>query len=94
LDALLVRPSCRTFDAAEAALPEVCFFGAFRWLKALPPAVFDFEPVVFDRIVLEALLAAALPVTFLFFAIILSPAVLCRVHLPLQQFFKAIFMPK
>jgi len=70
LDALLVRPSCRTFDATEAAFADVCFFGAFRWLKALPPDVFDFEPVVFDLIVLEALLAAALPVTFLFFAMV------------------------
>lgn len=69
-DALLVRPSSKTFEAAEAALADVCFAGAFRCDNALPPAVFDFEPVDLLRIVLDALLAAVLPVTFLFVAII------------------------
>jgi hypothetical protein len=42
---LLVRPSANTFEAAVAARAEVVFEGAFRWERALPPAVFDLEPV-------------------------------------------------
>ncbi|WP_318557192.1 hypothetical protein [Geobacter anodireducens] len=41
-DALLVRPSVRTLEAADAAGAEVVLFGAEVWLSALPAAVFDF----------------------------------------------------
>ena len=65
-DALLVRPSRRVLEAAEAAFELVCFFGALRWDNALPAADLDFLPVEPDRIVFDALLAALFPVTFLF----------------------------
>jgi hypothetical protein len=38
---LLVLPSLKTFEAAVAALLEVCFFGAFLCDKALPADVLD-----------------------------------------------------
>jgi hypothetical protein len=38
---LLVLPSPKTFEAAVAALLEVCFFGAFLCDKALPADVLD-----------------------------------------------------
>jgi hypothetical protein len=64
LDALLVRPSRRTFDAALAALSEVVFFGAFVCDSALPAADFDDLPVGVDFRVFEADFDALFPVTF------------------------------
>ena len=58
-DALLVRPSVRTLEAADAAGAEVVFFGAAVWLSALAAAVFDFVGDVALLVrVLDALLAA------------------------------------
>ena len=62
-DALLLRPSRNTFDAADAARADETLFGAFVWANALPADVLDFEPVDLLRIVLDALDAAFLPVT-------------------------------
>jgi len=64
-EALLVRPSRRVFEAAEAARGEVAFFGALRWDRALPAAVFDFFPVALPRRFFDAADAAFLPVAFL-----------------------------
>jgi len=44
-DALLVRPSRRTFDAALAAADEVLSLGALLWVRALPAAFLEFAPV-------------------------------------------------
>ena len=66
LEVLLVRPSRSVFDAADAALLEVTFFGAFRCDSALPAEDFDVRPVDFPRNVLEALLAAGFLVVLLF----------------------------
>lgn len=68
-DLLLVLPSWRTFDAAIAALGDVCFLGAFVCDNALPAAVLDFDAVDLLRSVVDALLATLLLVTFVFFAI-------------------------
>ena len=65
LEALLVRPSRSVFEAAVAALDEVCFAGAFLWDSALPAADFDFDPTDLPFNVFEALDAAFFPVTFL-----------------------------
>lgn len=70
-DALLVRPSFKTDDAALAALGEVTFAGALVWESALPAAVFEVNPALPLRRVLEALLAAFGLVTF-DFAIMVS----------------------
>ena len=66
LEALLVRPSLNTFDAAFDAFGEVCFLGAFVWDRALPAADFEDFPVDLLFNVFEALLAVLLLVTFLF----------------------------
>ena len=47
-EALLVRPSFNTDEAALAAFVEVVFLGALVWANALPAAVLDFAPVDFD----------------------------------------------
>ena len=65
-EVLLVRPSRSVFEAAEAALGDVTFLGAFRCDSALPPAVFDVFPVDLLRRVLDALVAALPPVVFRF----------------------------
>jgi hypothetical protein len=72
-DALLVLASLRVFEAAVAALEDVCFAGAFVWDNALAAAVLDFVAVALLVKVFEALLAAFLPVTLLFitFALLL-----------------------
>ena len=70
---LLVRPSRRVFEAADAAFLPVCLGGALCWDNALPPAVFDALPVDFVVSVLEALLAAGLLVTLRFLAMAISP---------------------
>ena len=64
-----MRPSRKVFDAALEASALVCFFGALVWLKELPAAVLDDVPVLPERKVLDALLAAFLLVTFLFVGI-------------------------
>jgi hypothetical protein len=64
LEALLVRPSFSTLDAAEAALAEVVFWGALVWLRALPDAVLELLPVDLLVRVFAALKAAFFPVTF------------------------------
>ena len=53
------------FDAALAALVDVCFLGAFRCDNALPAAVLDVLLVELLVSVLDAFVAAFLPVTFL-----------------------------
>jgi len=63
-EALLVRPSRRVLDAAEAAFAEVVFLGALVWLKALPDDVFELLPVDLLVRVFDALEAAFFPVTF------------------------------
>ncbi len=40
-EALLVRPSLKTFEAALAALGDVTSPGALLWVRALPAAVLD-----------------------------------------------------
>ncbi len=70
-DALLVRPSRITAEAALAALGEVTRLGALVCDNALPAAVFDFEPVEGVRSVFDELRAAAGRVTF-DFAILFS----------------------
>ena len=71
-DAALVRPSLRTFDALDAALRDVTFFGAPTCERALPAATFEFLPVEpFDK-TSDALWAAFGPVTRLFMAFILE----------------------
>ena len=64
-DDLLVLRSRRVFDAALAALAEVCFFGALVCDNALPAAALDALLVEPLSSVLEALLATFLRVTFL-----------------------------
>jgi len=54
---MLVLPSLKTFEAAEAALAEVTFLGAFVWDNALPPAVFDLADVEDESSVFDAFLA-------------------------------------
>ena len=51
-------------DAFRAALGLVSFFGAFRWERALPDALFDFRPVAPLRSVADARDAARFPVCF------------------------------
>ena len=65
-----MRPSVRTFEAADADGAEVVFFGAAVWLRALAAAVFDFVPVALLVRIFDALLAAFRLVTLV--AIILS----------------------
>lgn len=64
-DALLVRPSRRTDEAALAAFFDVTFFGAFVCDSALAEAVFDFELVLLLCRFFEALLATLELVVFL-----------------------------
>jgi hypothetical protein len=62
LEAALVRPSCRTFEAAVAAFAEVTLLLPV-WDNVLPAADFEAVPVEeLDRTLL-AFLAAAVPVT-------------------------------
>ena len=65
LEALLVRLSRSVFEAAVAALDEVCFAGAFLCDSALPAADCDFDDTDLFFNVFEALEAAFFPVTFL-----------------------------
>lgn len=62
LEAVLVRPSRSTLEAALAALDDVVFFGAPVWESALPAVVLDFPPVELLRNVADALDAAFAPV--------------------------------
>ena len=64
--ALEVLPSRNVADAALAAFGPVWRFGVPVWDKALPDAVLDLAPVLLLVIVLEALVAALVPVVFLF----------------------------
>ena len=63
---MAVRLSRNTLEDALAAFGEVTFFGALRCESALPPAVLDFLPVDLLLSVLDAAVAAFLPVTFRF----------------------------
>lgn len=72
LDLALDLPSLRTFEAADAALDEVCLLGALVWDNALPEAVFDFLPVLLDFKFDDAFDATFLLVTFLFIFISLG----------------------
>jgi hypothetical protein len=63
-DALLDRPSRRTFDAAEAAFDEVVFLGAFVCERALAAADLDFLLVDLLRRTDDAFFATDLLVTF------------------------------
>ncbi|MBI3728241.1 MAG: hypothetical protein HY254_07895 [Burkholderiales bacterium] len=65
-DCVLVRPSRNTCEAALAAEGEVCFFGALVCDKALAAAVFEFAPVALLCRVLEADVAALVPVVLVF----------------------------
>ena len=71
LEVLLVRPSRRVVEAAEAAGLLVCLAGVLRWDIALPAADFEDLPVDLVVSVFDALLAAGLLVTFLFLAMIM-----------------------
>ena len=61
-----MRPSRSTFDAALAAADEVCFFGAATCDNALPDEALDIMPVALLWSVLDAAVAALLPVVFVF----------------------------
>ena len=63
---MAVRLSRKTLEDALAAFGEVTFFGALRCESALPPAVLDLLPVDLLFSVLDAAVAAFLPVTFRF----------------------------
>jgi hypothetical protein len=63
LDALLVRPSRSTEDAALAAFSDVTFFGALACASALAAAVFDLVEVLGLRRVRDAFLATSVLVT-------------------------------
>jgi hypothetical protein len=65
-ECLPVRPSLSVFDAADAALAEVCFFGALVCERALPAAAFDLPAVELLLRTFDAALEARLPVTFPF----------------------------
>ena len=59
-----MRPSRRTLEAAEAARADVTLLGALRCESVLPTAAFELRPVDPPLIVLDAAVAAVLPVTF------------------------------
>jgi hypothetical protein len=65
LEDLLVRPSRRVFEAADAALLEVVFLGVPVWDRALPAAALEVRDVLLSRSVLEDFDAAFDPVVFL-----------------------------
>ena len=60
-----VRPSLRVFEAADAALGCVCFFGALVCDNALADADFGSLPVDLEESVSDALVATGLLVTLL-----------------------------
>ena len=72
-DVLLVRPSRKVLDAADAAFDEVSLFGVPVCERALPAEDFEDFPVDLLVNVLEALLEAPLPVVFLF---IVNPSII------------------
>lgn len=67
--------SRNTLEDALAAFGEVTFFGALRCESELPPAVLDLLPVDLLLSVLDAAVAAFLPVTFRFATVPLLPPV-------------------